>query len=125
MSARMLSPPVSPPAMLSSTASGGAPASGLGNRTRAAPDWCSTPTSVAPPRRANASRTEPCVRGSQERVCSTAVDPHPAAKQSDSKVAPDVGFHHGRALSRQHHLAALHHGIAVGEGAGELEVLLH
>ena len=33
----MRSPPVSPPAVLSSTASGGAPAPGLGKRTRAAP----------------------------------------------------------------------------------------
>ena len=46
-STSMRSPPVSPPAVLSSTASGGAPSPGLGKRTRAAPAWCRTPSAVS------------------------------------------------------------------------------
>ena len=65
----MRSPPVRPPAVLRSTASGASPPAGLGKRTRPAPDWRRPASAVRPSApRTKPRRTEPSVRGSQDGV---------------------------------------------------------
>src|SRR6185437_14990103 len=118
------SPPVRPPAVLRSTASGISPAAGLGKRTRPAPDWCRPASAVRPSApRTKPRRTEPSVRGSQAggRPLASIVQAPIATSMRGTllhrQMPPDITLHHVGALAGEHHLAALHDGVGVGQFA--------